>query len=517
MKPDSRLHKSLLNARVGLLFYFLTLILSFFSRKIFLNCLGADFIGLTGTLQNILGILNLAEFGIGACISFFLFKPLQEKDQDKIMEIMSVFGYLYRKIGIIIGIGGVVTSLFLPLIFKNTIFNLGIIYFSFASYLGSSLIGYFINYREILLSADQKNYVVSIYFQTSGIIKTIIQIILAYTYKNLYVWILIEFIFGLISCIILNWKIDKEYPWLKPTIKDGKALLKKYPEIITNTKQVFVHQIKDFILGKSDEIMVFAFVSLKMVAYYGNYTMIINKLSLLIGTALDGVSAGVGNLVAEGNKNNMMKVFWELMSIRYFVTGVMVFSLYHLMMPFITWWLGPEYILSHTILILLLVNIFIMQTRGVIDNFNHAYGLYADTWSAWTEGIINIGVTIATATQWGIIGILLGKIVSTCIIVVAWKPYYLFNQGLKIPIRVYWFGTIRYYIVFIISFVAITLIAKLMPFQPDKSIQGLLLYAVCTVIPFTILYFILILLGTQGMLDVLRRIPLFNKILQFKH
>jgi len=53
---DSRLHKSLLNARIGLIFYFLTLILSFFSRKIFLNCLGADFIGLTGTLQNILGI-----------------------------------------------------------------------------------------------------------------------------------------------------------------------------------------------------------------------------------------------------------------------------------------------------------------------------------------------------------------------------------------------------------------------------------------------------------------------------
>lgn len=66
-----RVHKSLLNAKIGLLFYFSTLILSFFSRKIFLDCLGANFIGLTGTLQNILGILNLAELGIGTCISFF--------------------------------------------------------------------------------------------------------------------------------------------------------------------------------------------------------------------------------------------------------------------------------------------------------------------------------------------------------------------------------------------------------------------------------------------------------------
>lgn len=259
---NSRLHKSLLNARVGLFFYFITLILSFFSRKIFLTCLGADFIGLTGTLLNILGILNLAELGIGTCISFFLFKPIQESNNDKIIEIMSIFGYLYRKIGIVIGIGGILLSLSFPFIFTNTVFNMGVIYFVFASYLGSSLIGYFINYRQILLSADQKNYVVSAYFQTSNIIKTVIQIFLAYTYRNLYVWVSIEFIFGIISCIILNWKINKEYPWLKTNIKNGKELIKKYPEILTNTKQVFIHQIKDFLLSKSDEIMIFAFVSL---------------------------------------------------------------------------------------------------------------------------------------------------------------------------------------------------------------------------------------------------------------
>jgi hypothetical protein len=507
----SRLHKSILNARVGLLFYFLTLILSFFSRKIFLDCLGADFIGLTGTLQSILGILNLAEFGIGACISFFLFKPLQENNKEKIMEILSLFGYLYRKIGIAIGLGGIILSLFFPLIFRNTTFDLGIIYFAFASYLGSSLIGYFINYRQILLSADQKNYVVAVYFQTSNIIKTIIQIILAYTYKNLYVWVLIEFLFGIISCIILNWKINKEYPWLKTTISSGKVLIKKYPEILTNTKQVFVHQIKDFILSKSDEIMIFAFVSLKMVAYYGNYTLIISKVILMINTTLDGVSAGVGNLVAEGNKKNTVKVFWELMSIRYFIAGIMVFSFYHLLEPFITLWLGPQYVLSHTILTLLLVNLFIMQTRGVVDMFNHSYGHYADTWSAWTEGIINLAITISTAIHWGIIGILLGKIISTCVIIVIWKPYYLFSKGLKMPIKIYWEGTLKYYVIFILTFTSITILSKQLPFHPSESLQQLLIYAFCTVVPFITVYFLLILWKTPGMKYFVNRFSIFNR------
>ena len=51
---ESRLKKSYLNARVNVLFYFITLFISFFSRKIFLDMLGADFVGLMGTLQNLL-------------------------------------------------------------------------------------------------------------------------------------------------------------------------------------------------------------------------------------------------------------------------------------------------------------------------------------------------------------------------------------------------------------------------------------------------------------------------------
>ncbi len=109
-----RVHKSIMNAEVNMLFFFLSLFFAFFSRKIFLDCLGAEFIGLTGTLGNILGYLNLAELGIGSCISYFLYKPLQSNNRDSINEIMSVFGYLYRCIGFAIFAGGIIISLFFP-------------------------------------------------------------------------------------------------------------------------------------------------------------------------------------------------------------------------------------------------------------------------------------------------------------------------------------------------------------------------------------------------------------------
>lgn len=506
-----RVHKSLLNAKVNLLFYFLSLFFSFFSRKIFLDCLGADFIGLTGTLGNILGYLNLAELGVGAAISFFLYKPLQVGNQEQMNEILSVFGYLYRKIGIFILLTGMIISAFFPLIFKRADMEMGIIYFSFYSFLASSLIGYFINYRQILLSADQKNYLVSIYFQSANLVKTAMQILLAYNYRNFYLWVAIEFIFSVIACMILNWKITKEYPWLQTDMREGKILLKKYPEIIKNTKLVFVHKIKDFLLMRSDEIIIFAFVSLKMVAYYGNYVMVIAKLSLLFNSFFDGAYAGVGNLVAEGNKQKILKVFWELMAIRHFIAGFMCFALYFLLEPFICLWLGDKYILDEHILVLLLVYLYIMQSRVVVDMFNHAYGLYADTWSAWSELALNLGITVTIALQYGIVGILLGKIVSTFFMIVLWKPYYLFSQGLHLPVAVYWKGAVRYHFIFILTFIIGVYVRSFFPLNLGTNFITVILCGVVLLMIYVFVNVVLLYLFGFGTKDFIKRLKIIKR------
>ena len=508
---SGRVHKSVLNAEVNLFFYFITLVLAFFSRKIFLDCLGAEFIGLTGTLGNILGYLNLAELGITACIGYFLFKPLQTNNRQEIQDILSLLGYLYNWIGSIILAGGIMISFFFPLIFTKAELGLGITYFAYYSFLGSSLIGYFINYRQILLTADQKNYLVAIYFQSANIMKIILQIFLAYTYKNLYIWVGVEFIFGIIGCIILNWKINKEYPWLNVDKSRGRALLKKYPEIMTKTKQVFIHKIKDFALVKSDELFIFLFVSLKMVAYYGNYMIVISKLISLFSAITGSVGASIGNLVAEGNKQSMMKVFWEFTTIQHTIAAILSFSLYSFIEPFIAHWLGPEYIMDRRILILLIIYIYITNSRTSVDSFNYAHGLYADTWSAWTELIINIAITIIGGLKWGIIGILLGKIASLLAIVVLWKPYYLFTSGFKKSVFTYWKGVLRNYGISLFSFLLATYIIQYVKINPYHSFWDWLLYALIGMVVFLSIDLIATLALAKGAKDSLSRIKNIRK------
>ena len=85
-KTDSRTSKSIKNSSVALVFYFINLILQFFSRKLFLDYLGAEVLGLNTTATNLLQFLNLAELGVGSAISCTLYKPLAEKDANAINE-----------------------------------------------------------------------------------------------------------------------------------------------------------------------------------------------------------------------------------------------------------------------------------------------------------------------------------------------------------------------------------------------------------------------------------------------
>lgn len=502
---SGRVHKSILNAEVNLFFYFISIVLSFFSRKIFLECLGAEFIGLIGTLTSILGYLNLAELGIGSCISFFLYKPLQANDQKEIQNILSVFGYLYKYVGIVVLILGSIVSIFFFLIFGSSNLSLGLIYFAFYSLLASSLIGYFINYQQILLSADQKNYLIAIYTQSATIFKILLQIYLAYYYKNLYIWVFIEFVFSLFSCIIINWKIKKEYSWLHTNIKEGKQLLKRYPTLLTNTKQIFIHKFKDVILMRSDEIFVFMFVSLKMVAYYGNYTLIISRFGQIFSAALDSVNAGIGNLIAEGNKDNIMKVFWEMLTIRHFIAGFLCFVSLHLVEPFISLWLGSEYILSKDILFLLSLYVYISSSRGVVDMFNHAHGLYADTWSAWAELVINVSITFVTGYFWGIAGILLGKVISTLFIIILWKPYYLFTAGLHRKYKEYWSGASRNFLVSFVSIIVSHYIISQIKISAYTNFYYWILYSSIAITIYLIINIFFTILVCRGAKDSLNR------------
>jgi hypothetical protein len=95
------------------------LILSFISRTVFINILGIYYLGVNGLFTNILTTLSFAELGIGNAIIFRLYKPLAEKNTEKIKALMFLYKKAYRIIGIVIVIAGLSIIPFLDLIIKD--------------------------------------------------------------------------------------------------------------------------------------------------------------------------------------------------------------------------------------------------------------------------------------------------------------------------------------------------------------------------------------------------------------
>lgn len=431
MARESRVKKSLLNARMNMICYMASLVVAFFTRKVFLDQLGTEFIGLTSTLQSLLSFLNLAELGVGSAIGYVLYKPILDDDKEKINEIISVFGYLYHCIGFFILGVGIILSAFLPLIFPHTTFSWGVIYFGFYAYLASSMLGYFINYRQTLLSADQRNYEITGYYQAVTSTKMVIQMVLAIYLRDFILFLSIEILFGIIYSIILTYRINKVYPWLKSNIKLGKQLFKKYPNIGKYVKQLFIHKIGGFVQWQVSPLLIYSYVSLPIVALYGNYTLITQKVLGFVSGILDSTSAGVGNLISEGDNSKIYRTFKELFATRITIAGVLSACIYHLCNPFISVWLGDEYPLSHLILLLVSIQFFLNVLRGITDQFLFGYGLFYDIWAPAVESVIFVGTAMICGSLWGLPGVLCGPLISTTIIIYLWKPYFLYNKGFK--------------------------------------------------------------------------------------
>lgn len=513
MAKESRVKKSFLNARMNLICYMASLLVAFFTRKVFLDQLGTEFIGLTGTLQSLLGFLNLAELGVGTAIGYVLYKPIFDDNKEKINEIISVFGYLYRCIGLVILGIGIILSLFLPLIFPNTTFSWGVIYFGFYAFLFSSMLGYFVNYRMTLLGADQKNYIVTGYFQVTTLVKVILQMIFAIYIQSFYLYLAIEIFFGIINSIILNIKINRTYPWLKSDIKLGKQLFKKYPEIGKYVKQLFVHKIGGFVQFQISPFLIYAFVSLPMVALYGNYSLITQRVQSFVSAILDSTSAGIGNLISEGDMEKIYATYKELFALRFFICGILSCCIFFSISPFIMIWLGEDYILSNTVVLIVMLHFSLYVLRGTTDQFLFGFGLFYDTWSPVLESLLFVLASTILGSQWGLTGVLCGPIVSMGIVIYIWKPYFLFNKGFKKTFKQYIFLFFSHLVIVLISYYISLHITKLfITSDVTNSWQGWIIDTLIYAIFISLISFILFYMFSSGMRNLIKRFLKINMI-----
>ena len=439
MADESRSRKSLRNGVYSASLLMVNLILGFVARGVFIRHVGVDFLGLNTSVEGILGLLNVAELGVSYAIASSLYGPMASGDRVAVAELVAIQGWVYRRVALFIAVASLLMLPFFPAIFPDATFPLGYAYAAFAVYLFGSLLGFFVNYKMVVLEVSQEAYKVTLATRVPNALRTVLQIVaLAFTDHGYEWWLALNVVCSVVVSVAISRFVSLGHPYLTVPVSAGGALRRRYPQVAARVGQMMFHRIAGVALRQSSSVILLAYASLADVGVYGNYMLIFTGVSLLIESLFSGVQAGVGNLLHTSARGHSLAVFAELLALRVCVGAVAAFGFYFVSPPFVSLWVGSQYVMGGVPLLLLSLILFIDVSRSAVEAFICAKGCFSDVWAALAEVVLNVGVSVLFGRYWGLAGILAGVLISLVVIVLGWKPYFLFRVNMRCGFRDYW-------------------------------------------------------------------------------
>ena len=483
-----RVKNSMKNIFISIVTQIVIILLGFISRKVFIDNLGTEYLGINGLLTNILSMLSLVEGGIGLSIVYNLYKPLAENDTEKITALVQLYKKLYLILAIAIFILSTIMYMFLGTFIKGgtTVPFVGVVYFIFVI---KNMISYLNAHKWSLINADQKGYVIAKYNLLFNIVTTTAKIIVLQLTKNYILYLFIELAIFLVQNIYNGRIVDNRYPYIR--LKQKHDVDKETKDnLIINVKALFLHNIGTYCVFGTDNLLISSFIGLKTVGMYSNYTMITTQLSSLLTPVLNGIGASVGNLIATESKEKSYQIFNVVYLINFWIYSFSVIFLYNLLEPFINWWLGEGLLLNNIAFIFILINFYLTGLRVSVSTFKTKAGIFVnDKYAPLIESIINLGASIILEKYFGLLGIFMGTTISTVCVPLWLQSKLVYNKIFDKSVVEYFNKYIIYALLtLIVGFITTSLCNK---FIVIDGFIALVIKGIVCVLSVNIFYFII--------------------------
>lgn len=407
-----------------------TMIVGFIAQKIFLEILGTEYLGVQGLFTNVLSILGIVELGIGPAMIYKLYKPLAKNNKEKIKSLISFYKNCYIIIAIVITSLGLMLLPFLKYIVGETNIEININYI-YILFLVDTACSYLLTYKRSILYADQKNYVLDAVHIIYIILMNVSQIIILVLTKNYILYLIIKIIFRILENIVLTLITNKKYPYIKE--KKVKQLSKREKKsIYINLKGLIYQKISGVASQGINNIIISSFLGVSTVGMYSNYNLVLQALNNLISQAFTSITASVGNLLTETDTQKSYSIYKKLLFINSWIFMFASIGILCIIEPFITLWIGEQYILPFSVLIVLVINFYIQGMKRTSNTFKEAAGIYyKGRFLAISETILNILFSIVLIKLYGLVGVFLGNIVSSLVWFFYGYPKYIYKPIFK--------------------------------------------------------------------------------------
>ena len=412
---------------MGLINMMINIVLPFVSRTIIIYALGTEYVGLGGLFTSILSVLSLSELGVGAAITYSLYKPIAERQSDKVNAILKLYRSVYRIIGSIIVVISVCLMPFLDVLVAGDLPNGMNLQRLFLIYVINTSISYFVfGYKKVLLTAHQRYDLEVNITSLTLIMQYVLQILVLLTTKNYYLYVLVFPVCTVLNNIIANFIIQKKYSQYKCEGNIGKQELK---EILKNVGGAFFSKLGSTIYLSVDNIVISSFLGLTTLGIYGNYYYIISSLIAIFAIVHNSLRPTLGNCVAtetvETNWIYMKKINFVYM----FIVTICCSCCMVLFQDFERVWAGEDNMLPNYLVILFVVYFYVGRISAVLGVYQEAAGI-------WWQGkfipllaaLVNLAFNIIGVHFIGLPAILISSIVSSLFVTLPGTIWIMFKH-----------------------------------------------------------------------------------------
>ncbi len=439
---SSRTKKTMVNTAFSIASQLLAVVLSFALRTAFIRILGAQYTGVSSVFATILTMLSLSELGFGTAVATALYKPLRENDQESIRQLMDFYKKAYRLVALFVFSAGMLCIPFLGYLIHDVPDikeNITVIY---VLYIIRTAASYLMIYKTTLLRADQKLYVVKKYEMFCETIRYLVEIAVLIICHEYLLYLVIEVVSIIVQNYIVTKKAEKEYPYAfqKPKEKLSKEMV---ISLLKDVKGLSVFKLSGTIGNSIDTMLISGYINTSTVAVVGNYTLIKSHINKILLQFFSAVIPSIGNLATENNAEKQESVFNRLFYVSFLIVNFCSVSMYVLFKPFITVWIGSEYVLGNEIAFIIAFDFFLYILLQAIASFRTANGLFVKgQYRPLFTAILNVILSILLIRRYGIFGTIAATVVARFL--TQWyDPYLLYKHIFNKPFRnfyvKYWF------------------------------------------------------------------------------
>ena len=406
--------KAIINILSSSVLQVITLVCGLIVPRVIIGTYGSEINGMMNSIAQFLGYIVLLESGVGVVARSALYKPVADKDGNKISGIVMAAEGFFRKICFTFIAYSVVVACVFPFMVDGDydwFFTFSLVMIICISTVSQYYFG--ITY-QFLVQADQKRYVTEIAQAATLVLNALVVIISVKLGAGVHIMKLASSLVFALRPIVINIYVRKKYNINRKTVPDKGALSQRWDGL--------AHHIAFFIHLNTDVVILTIFskisnaFSIAEVSVYSVYYSIIYGIEKISNILHSAVEAAFGNMLAKGEKKLLKQNFRVYESLSMMMNTFLFTCTGALAVPFVSVYMADvtdaDYIRPMFAYVLTMAEA-MFCLRKPYNNVTLAAGHFHQTKKgAFVEAGLNVALSIILVIPFGITGVALATLIS---------------------------------------------------------------------------------------------------------